>query len=277
VQLELVAERWLPESVQAIAAAPHNAELAAIAYGRHLAEPDVAIVGPHLETVLELPRHGVVRALAWSPDGLTLATGGGADWFGDRGTQSASIYLWAVSGGRLIARFGGLFGVRALAFSPDGATILSAGMNGPPSNARPSVDLWEVATGRHIRRFAEEPKSRPYFSDVAFVGTVAAAALSDGSTRAWQLETGFQNEPNLASFWKGLSPDDRLVVNGTGEQVDNHGPYEKTAVEVRDAVSGELLARGKHRTTPYAMAFTADSRSILAGGAEGELRLWRIL
>jgi len=73
-----------------------------------------------------------------------------------------------------------------------------------------------------------------------------------------------------------ISADGRLVARGTGDRVDNHGPYENTAIEVIDASTGGIMARGIHHATPYSVSFTADSQSILAGGAEGELRLWAL-
>ena len=72
-----------------------------------------------------------MRALAFAPDGGTLAAAG-----------SRVIGLWGVAGGRVRARLRGHRGlVWALAFSPDGRTLASGGKDG-------TVRLWDMAAGR---------------------------------------------------------------------------------------------------------------------------------
>src|SRR5262249_55014571 len=70
---------------------------------------------------------GVIRALAFSPDGRLLATG--AD---DRPRwRDQSLRVWDVASGRLLRRLDvHRSGVGALAFSPEGARLASAGEDG---------------------------------------------------------------------------------------------------------------------------------------------------
>jgi len=80
-----------------------------------------------------------------------------------------------------------------------------------------------------------------------------------------------------ASYYRNgaaASSDCRLVARGSGYQVDNHGPYQDTGVELYDGRTGEMLSAARHRTIPQAMAFTLDGSSFIAGGLEGELRFW---
>jgi WD40 repeat protein len=77
---------------------------------------------------------GVLRALAFSPDGRFLATA--AD---DRPRwRDQSLRLWDVASGRLLCRLDPhRSGVSALAFSPDGALLASAGEDG-------TALIWDV-------------------------------------------------------------------------------------------------------------------------------------
>jgi WD40 repeat protein len=77
---------------------------------------------------------GIVRAMAFSPDGRILATG--AD---DRPRwRDQSLRIWDVASGRLLRRLDPhRSGVGALAFSPDGALLASAGEDG-------TALIWDV-------------------------------------------------------------------------------------------------------------------------------------
>jgi RNA polymerase sigma factor (sigma-70 family) len=77
-----------------------------------------------------------VRALAFSPDGKLIASGGS-------GEQESSVHLWEAVTGRLIRRFEGHHSwVWAVAFAADGLTVASGAGDS-------TILLWDI-TGRRI-------------------------------------------------------------------------------------------------------------------------------
>jgi len=71
-----------------------------------------------LRVPLDAGHEGQLYAIAVSPDGRTVATGGWTGWDWDK---KASIYFFDVASGELIRRLGGFDNVvNALAWMPDG-------------------------------------------------------------------------------------------------------------------------------------------------------------
>jgi RNA polymerase sigma factor (sigma-70 family) len=90
------------------------------------------------------PRHGTaVSAVAYSPDGRFLATGG----------MDGAVILYDAETWQLIRMYheslkGLIWSVMAVAFSPDGGTLAVGCVDG-------QIHTWETATGKPLRRYRE--------------------------------------------------------------------------------------------------------------------------
>src|SRR5262249_18979965 len=146
---------------------------------------DVASGEPRGEP-LRHPTPAWVMAVAFSPDGRTLATGGG-DFESPK--RRGEGLLWDVAGGRLLTRLQGhAREVIAVAFGPDGRTLATGSRD---SSAR----LWEVATGRPGPVLAH----RDWVTAVAFSpdGRRVLTASRDGTAHLWDAATGQSAAPAL--------------------------------------------------------------------------------
>jgi len=123
------------------------------------------------------------RALAFSTDGRILAsameietynaTTGGFD-------LGFNIVLWDTASGRLVRMISGLRdNVSALAFSPDGSLLASAGDG-------KLIALWDVATGRLLRPLEGHRKT---VNTIAFSpdGNTLASGSEDSTIKLWRI------------------------------------------------------------------------------------------
>ncbi len=141
--------------VTAIACSP-SGQFAAVASGIYNTPQSFSIWDlARREQVAELPPHGVIRNIAWSVDEQTLVTGRGILWTGGQGAQGPSLFVWNASNGTERLRFGNdLFGVRGMAVSPGGRSLLASGMLGKTGLEGSTLDLWDLASGQLLKRLA---------------------------------------------------------------------------------------------------------------------------
>jgi WD40 repeat protein len=127
-----------------------------------------------------------LTAIALSPSGALLASA----------SALGVISLWdAASGTAFLPLRGHLSGVRAMAFSPDGARLASADL-GAPELADSAVKVWDLETGLEVHSLGEH-------------SLVTAIAWSPDGKR---LATG--SRESTVKIWDGGSGDELLALRG---------------------------------------------------------------
>ncbi|MEU2062482.1 hypothetical protein [Streptomyces sp. NPDC013455] len=192
-----------------------------------------------------LTGHGAVSAIAHSPDGRTIATGG----------TDSLIRLWDAASHRPVGKpLAGPTGtVTALAFSPDGRTLTGAGddrtvrrwdLSGDRSRPRPGA----VIAARDTGPIVLGPGGTTFFSGTRLWDTASGKPLGD------PLDT----QVSHAVF----SPDGRLLATADTERRVRlwDTAIQRQAGPTLTGVSGPL-------------AFTSDGAHLLATGTSGRLRL----
>jgi WD40 repeat protein len=149
----------------------------------------------------------IVRSIAFSPDGKTLASG----------SLDETIRLWDVSSTKCIATLK-VHGapVSCVAYSPDGKTVASG-------NDDKTVKLWDVATGKNVATLNADSGADDCVC-VAFSPdgkTVASGSYYGLTTKMWDVKTG----QNIASIMNGsvrsvaYSPDGKTLASG-GDSIE---------------------------------------------------------
>jgi RNA polymerase sigma factor (sigma-70 family) len=237
----------------------------------------------------EYPVTGNVLGIALSRDGKVLAA---SFSFPD---HDAFIVLWDLVSGQEIRRLSGryVYPLEALAFSPDGRTLVSGGQSSK------DLCLWEVGTGQPRRQFAGHQGA--LFS-VAFSpdGRMMASGSFDGSVLLWDaVGRRSRRAPaaaplradQLDSLWAELAAKDaatayqalgtlRAAPRQAAALLERHlkpvprADAKRVAAAVRDLGSKQFTVRNQAMKELEAAAEAAESavRHALAGKPSEEVR-----
>ena len=243
---------------------------------------------------------GVV-ALAFSPDGRTLASGGGS--FAGRG----ELKLWDAIHGEQLGELPAERGIVAtLSFPADGTrsgALLSGSEHdaiGPPVAA----ELWDIRQARESAVLARDTVAVTRVSFSADSKRLATAAI-DGTVRLWDTASSreiqaWQEQSNiLALGWDAnsgalLSAEERdgeitLWDLAGGNAMGRYGRYEKgmpfalsgdgfsVAVGGNRAWNRRTQRRklsSTHQTT--SLAFSDDGKVLAAGAEDGKIEVWNV-
>ncbi|MEI2423182.1 caspase family protein [Arthrospira platensis SPKY2] len=191
--------------------------------------------------------------------------------------------------------------VWAVAFSPDGQTIVS-------SSSDNTVRLWNLE-GQQIEELRGHQNQ---VNAVAFSpdGQIIASGSSDNTVRLWNLKgqqikelSGHENKVWAVAF----SPDGQIIASGSsdntvrlwnlkGQQIKELSGHENTVAAVAFSPDGQTIASGSsdntvrlwnlrgeqiaelsgHDSSVWAVAFSPDGQTIAIGSADNTVRLWNL-
>jgi WD40 repeat protein len=227
------------------------------------------VLGPKKETPQEVSDSVFVSrvlSLAFSPDGATLATGGGDP------SRSGEVTFWNVAQQTLIKNLTDVHSdtVFGLEFSRDGKRLVSGA-------ADKFVKLIDIETGKPIKQFEGHTH---HVLDVTMRpdGKIIASAGADNVIKVWDVETGEQQR-TIQGFTKQVTSIQYLgrgaayfnqIVSCSGDktvrfhQADNGNNFRNFA----GAVDYMYAA------TAWVNELKDAEKLVIAGGQDGVLRLW---
>ena len=229
---------------------------------------------PYLGSFAE-PAQFVVATLAISPDGRMLAVGGTPD---PQNVRQSSVQLWDIATRRLLAAFTANEPVRAVAFSPDGGTLVAT-----PVTSSGNLRMWSVATHRELplpvtetgvaTSVAYSPDGRLLAVGELFPGPPGQAvdlARLPAAIDLWDLATH-----RLVHRLGGLAgPVWSLDFSADGLRLASGG-YDHTARLWDPATGRELRVLTSAGSPVQTVRFQPYSDTFLAtGGSDGKVRLW---
>ncbi|TDL14574.1 WD40 repeat-like protein, partial [Rickenella mellea] len=156
------------------------------------------------------------------------------------------------------------YGVRSVAFSPDGQTIASG-------SADNTVRIWNASTGAPIG----EPLCGHTggVTSVAFSpdGKYIVSGSSDVTLRIWNIQTY-----TTVSICKGHSREVSSVAYSSNGHFIASGSNDCT-VRMWNATTGELIGRPiEHGDYVKSVVFSSDGQYIVLGSLDKPLRIWNI-
>ena len=196
--------------------------------------------------------HGEIFALAFSPDGQYLASGGG----------DQTVRVWERTSGHIRHELKGHTStIRALAFTPDNRFVASGGSDR-------TCRIWDISSGKEFISFSirfGNIRSISFSPD----GETLATVGDGGALYLWDWKSGKTLKAMKSGFGimfsVAYSPDGRILATGNSDN----------KIHIWDPTSGrQLQALSGHTGAVHTVAFSSDGQLLASGSADKTVRLW---
>ena len=200
-------------------------------------------------------------ALAWAPDGRTLASAG---WDG-------AVRIWDAASGKESRRCTMLLksNLLAIAYLPDGKTIATRANEN-------TLRLWDAATGREVRTLFPAQLNAVALAPGPEEETLLELG-ADASVHVWDLTTGKETRTLRLSPGKQQT---RLVPSADGRRVAGWS-LPDDVLTVWDTAAGKELFHTATQMKELAshqtgLAFSRDGKTLAVSGPPGQVVTWDV-
>jgi WD40 repeat protein len=204
-----------------------------------------------------------IRALAFAPNGLALATAG----------DSGAIQTWSAETGAGFDTYPGDIGaVDAVAYTQDGRLVSATAKKG--AVVWRSGPVWTLArtigTGDEKSPLVSRVLALDFSADGQWIATGGGAPSRNGEVKIWKASDGSlvrEITPSHSDSVYGLdfSPDGKLLATASADKF----------VKIFDATTGKLVkALSGHTHYVLGVSWRADGRMLASCGADQSVKLW---
>lgn len=212
---------------------------------------------------------GVIRCLAFSPDGRWIASGG----------QDNLVKIWDVNSASEIRTIKGFKTfITSIAFSPDGRKLLLGKDSFRGENSLALFDLCGEENGRtFVNKHPFEFKGACFSPD----GKILVTGGSNDLLDSWEVASGKKIQ-NLARHpgtinCVNFSPDGKLVVSCSGTSIRPEKDRSCT-IQVIDYATKKILHTLRNHTNIITeVSFSRDGARILSSSWDGTLKIWDVV
>jgi len=194
-----------------------------------------------------------VGAVAFSPDGLMLASG----------SKDKTIQIWDLATGKSIRTFeGDSSTIWSVAFDSNGTRLVTG-------TGFWRVMLWDMKTGQSMSSL--DHAASVWSVAISHDGQLIASGSGDKTTKIWDAVNGrlIHNLPDHTDFVYSVafSPDDKTLVSASKDN----------KITIVDVATGRLLKTiDGHADQVRSVAISPDGQTLVSGSYDESIKIWHL-